>query len=202
MKSRVRGDTLISVLIGVALLSVVIVASVQGSAGMQLISANMRQLLQGGMVSLDVAEILKARAQTIAASDDSSSTKLAQLNGFVNALTPKLQLLGSDSSDTSGYDIDVSSAQLVDSDFAQLTLNVSWNSTTGQINSAEGQTLKLPLAAVNSGGANTGSRVSMLGWSDLSEVDAGSVYAPDYSQGYVPSNQAVGNQVEPGFLPD
>ena len=202
MKSRERGDTLISVLIGVALLSVVIVASVQGSAGMQLISANMRQLLQGGMVSLDVAEILKARAQTIAASDDSSSTKLAQLNGFVNALTPKLQLLGSDSSDTSGYYIDVSSAQLVDSDFAQLTLNVSWNSTTGQINSAEGQTLKLPLAAVNSGGANTGSRVSMLGWSDLSEVDAGSVYAPDYSLGYVPSNQAVGNRVEPGFLPD
>lgn len=202
MKSRVRGDTLISVLIGVALLSVVIVASVQGSAGMQLISANMRQLLQGGMVSLDVAEILKARAQTIAASDDSSSTKLTQLNGFVNALTPKLQLLGSDSSDTSGYDIDVSSAQLVDSDFAQLTLNVSWNSTTGQINSAEGQTLKLPLAAVNSGGANMGSRVSMLGWSDLSEVDAGSVYAPDYSLGYVSSNQAVGNRVEPGFLPD
>lgn len=191
MKSGARGDTLISVLIGVALLSVVIVASVQGSAGMQLISANMRQILQGGMVSLDVAEILKARAQTIAASNDSSSTKLAQLNGFVNALTPKLQLLGSDSSESSSYDIDVSSAQLVDSDFAQLTLNVSWNSTTGQMNSAEGQTLKLPLAAVNSGGANTGSRVSMLGWSDLSEVGAGTVYAPDYSLGYVPSNQAA-----------
>ena len=58
-------------------------ASVQGSAGMQLISANMRQILQGGMVSLDVAELMKARAQTIAASDDSSSAKLAQLNGFL-----------------------------------------------------------------------------------------------------------------------
>lgn len=202
MKTRLRGDTLISVLIGVALLSVVIVASVQGSAGMQLVSANMRQILQGGMVSLDVAEILKARAQTIAASNDSSSAKLAQLNGFVNALTPKLQLLGSDSSDTSGYDIDVSSANLVDSDYAQLTLNVSWNSTTGQVNSAEGQTLKLPLAAVNSGSANTGSRVSMLGWSDLSDVSAGSGYAPDYSQGYVPSSQSVGNQAAPGSLPE
>lgn len=47
MKTRLRGDTMISVLIGMILLSVVIVASVQGSAGMQLISANMRQLLQG-----------------------------------------------------------------------------------------------------------------------------------------------------------
>ena len=183
MKSRQCGDTLVSALIGVALLSVVIVASVQGSAGMQLISANMRQILQGGMVSLDVAELMKARAQSIAASSDSSSAKLAQLNGFVSALRPKLQLLGSDSTDTSGYDIEISTAQLVDTDFAQVTLGVSWNSTTGQMNSGEGQAVRLPLVAVNSGGANASATVNMLGWSDLSSVDSGTVHAPDYSQG-------------------
>jgi len=180
MKSRSRGDTLVSVLVGVALLSVVIVASVQGSAGMQLISANMRQILQGGMVSLDVAEVLKARAQAIAASNDSSSAKLGQLNGFVNALRPKLALLGSDNSDASVFEISVSAAQLVDSDFAQLTLGVSWNSTTGQMSSGEGQTIRLPLVAVNSGGAAVASTVEMLGWSDLSSVDAATQYAPDY----------------------
>lgn len=187
MKCGQGGDTLVSVLIGVALLSVVIVASVQGSAGMQLISANMRQILQGGMVSLDVAEVMKARAQTIAASDDSSSAKLAQLNGFLNALRPRLQLLGSDSTDTSGYDIEISAAQLVDADFAQITLGVSWNSTTGQMNSGEGQTVRLPLVAVNSGGASTTANVNMLGWSDLSSVDSGTVHAPDYSLGIVPN---------------
>lgn len=191
MKTSQRGDTMISVLIGVILLSVVIVASVQGSAGIQLISANMRQLLQGGMVSLDVAELLKARAQTIAASDDDSSAKLAQVNGFVNALTPKLNLLANDGSGTSGYSIHVSQAQLVDTDFAQLTLDVSWNSMTGQQDAAEKQTLKFPLAAINSGESTSNSRVSMLGWSDLSDINSNTTHAPNYSQGYVPSTQPV-----------
>lgn len=191
MKTRLRGDTMISVLIGMILLSVVIVASVQGSAGMQLISANMRQLLQGGMVSLDVAELLKARAQTIAASDDDSSAKLAQINGFVAALTPKLPLLADDGSGTSGYTIDVSQAQLVDSDFAQLTLDVSWSSITGQQDAAEKQTLKFALAAVNSGESSSNSTVNMLGWSDLSDINSNTAHAPDYSQGYVPSTQPL-----------
>lgn len=195
MKVNSRGDTMISVLVGIVLLSVVIGASVQGSAGMQLISANMRQLLQGGMVSLDVTELLKARTQTIAASAESSSVKLAQVNSFVSALRTRLPLLANDRSGVGGYNIHVSQAQLVQGDLAEITLDVNWNSTTGQRDAIDRQVLKLSLAAVNNGGNNAGSNVTILGWSDLTDINSGTAHAPDYSQ--VPDDAPPTQPVQP-----